>query len=301
MFKRFWWMIFAMVPVGGIIASLVVAVVSFSLTKQFESEAVVEIMPPSEVVSSAKPENRQQFNERQLEILESRELLGGVSDSLDLPSRWNTDREGTITILEKSVRCEVVSGTNLISVKVRHPNRGDTRDVARAITVAKFRHSYKALDLPEMKAVEELNQKIAEQNALTTESRNAEVEGKKRRSAMSETGDMPSDLESSFESNLRKLEEMEKRRDELLNVVARYLSEIRIQKEPELPYGPIWPPVQWNHLISGVLALILAPLLAWPAAVWMNKRSIRETSKLASTHESVSGVKPKSASGEDEW
>jgi polysaccharide biosynthesis transport protein len=76
----------------------------------------------------------------EVEILKSRKALEQVAANLQLPNRWSVDRETATRILKGIVETQRIDGTDLISIRVRHTNRVDARDIAGEVVSV-----YKAL------------------------------------------------------------------------------------------------------------------------------------------------------------
>ena len=130
MFKRFWWVFLAMIPVGLIVGLFVAAVITYVMPKQYESEAVIELKPlPGDSASSMTP----QFFGNEFEKIKSRNSLGKVVDNLALVEKWGLDKEAVIQILKGIVTAQNIRGTDLISIRVRHTNKEDARDIAAEV------------------------------------------------------------------------------------------------------------------------------------------------------------------------
>jgi capsular polysaccharide biosynthesis protein len=124
MFKRFWWVFLVMIPIGAIAGLLVAAVVTYVMPKKYESQAIIEVKPVES--SPISP----QFFGTEFEKIKSRDSLTKVVSNLELNNRWGLDKETAISILKGIITTENIRGTDLISIKVRHTNKEDARDVA---------------------------------------------------------------------------------------------------------------------------------------------------------------------------
>ena len=83
-----------------------------------------------------------QFFGTEFEKIKSRNSLAKVVDNLELVNRWNVDKETAIRILKGIVNTQNIRGTDLISIRVRHTNKVDARDVTEE--VAKAYKAYRA-------------------------------------------------------------------------------------------------------------------------------------------------------------
>ncbi len=99
---------------------LLAAVVTYLMPKQFQSFSTIRIAEPEDFAA-------------EVEKTTSGEVLGRVSDELDLPARWHTDRATSIATLGRSVTVEWVPAIDLLSIRARHANPVDARDIAAAV------------------------------------------------------------------------------------------------------------------------------------------------------------------------
>jgi succinoglycan biosynthesis transport protein ExoP len=136
-------MLLVMVPVGAMAGFLIASVITYVMPKKYESSATIEIKPrertiePSGGVShSIRPTMTPQFFGTEFEKIKSRNTLLKVVDSLDLISRWGMDRETIVQVLKNIIVVENIRGTDLISIKVRHTNKEDARDIAAEVARA---------------------------------------------------------------------------------------------------------------------------------------------------------------------
>jgi uncharacterized protein involved in exopolysaccharide biosynthesis len=131
MFKRYGWIVLVMVPLGSFAGLLVAAVITYLMPKKYESGAIIQVMPRSQPAgmdgsgSQAPPPPA-----TEVEILKSRKALEQVAANLELPNRWNVDKETIIRILKSIVEIHRIDGTDLISIRVRHTNKVDAHDIA---------------------------------------------------------------------------------------------------------------------------------------------------------------------------
>ena len=127
----------------GIAAVFVVTFFSLRLLpRDYEAEAVIEIIPRERRIDPLGGTMREpsamtpQFFGTEFEKIKSRNSLSRVIDNLDLTNKWNTDRESALKILKDSVETENIRGTDLIAIRVRHPNQEDARDITAEVARA---------------------------------------------------------------------------------------------------------------------------------------------------------------------
>ncbi|MGA0844945.1 MAG: GumC family protein [Luteolibacter sp.] len=121
------------------------AVITYVMPKKYESTAVMEVKPPlpgmsplgsSMTETSGAGRMTPQFFGTEFEKIKSRNSLEKVVEGLQLVNRWNVDKEQALSILKGIVDTQNIRGTDLISIRVRHTNRVDARDVAEEVARA---------------------------------------------------------------------------------------------------------------------------------------------------------------------
>lgn len=159
------------------------AVITYVMPKKFESSAVIEVKPRGQILSpfgergaeaSGMARMTPRFFETEFEKIKSSKSLSKVVDNLDLVRRWGKDRDMIIADLKyRIITTQNIRGTDLISIKVRHVNKEDARDVATEIAEAyrQYRHGLEAKE-SEM-ALGELSKAVREQEDKVEERRKA--------------------------------------------------------------------------------------------------------------------------------
>ncbi len=121
------------------------AVITYVMPKKYESTAVIEVKPPLPGMSplgsamseiSGASRMTPQFFGTEFEKIKSRNSLEKVVEGLQLVNRWNVDKETALTILKGVVNTQNIRGTDLISIRVRHTNKVDARDVTEEVARA---------------------------------------------------------------------------------------------------------------------------------------------------------------------
>lgn len=281
----------AMIPVGVIAGHLTAAVVTLKMPKLFESVGVIEVTPPLKGDSSTGRMKPRQFSEQEVGKIANAEILGKVVDGLDLPALWEMDRDAALRKLKESVRCELDPDSNRISVKVRCGAKADARDIAMGIVGCYRERVLKPSDPEQVNALADLNRQIDQQNERTSRSRNNSQRGKAVFGHL-ETLHGNSD----FETNVKRLEELEKEREDLAKSIVPHLPSVTVHQVPQIPHGVASPDIGRNLTTGQGVGLLVTPLLAWPVMLVMNRRRQENiTSPLPSP-------KPeKTVPTEDEW
>ena len=100
------------------------------MPKTYESQAIFEI------ISNESSQNTPHFSfETELARIKDRESLGKVVDKLELANKWKwgVDKKTAIQIIQSITITENIRGTDLISIRVRHNNKEDARDIAHGV------------------------------------------------------------------------------------------------------------------------------------------------------------------------
>jgi len=158
---------------------MTVSVITYVMPKKFESEAVIELKPRanSMTVFEHQGEDRsltamtQNFFGTEFEKIKSRNSLEKVVDNLSLINRWGVDKETAIRILKGVVSTQNIRGTDLISIRVRHTNKVDARDITDEVARAyrTYRTEIENRDIE--KALHELNKAVRDQEDKVEERR----------------------------------------------------------------------------------------------------------------------------------
>ena len=121
------------------------AVITYVMPKKYESEATIEVKPRMAGMSPFGAQNSEvsgasrmtaQFFGTEFEKIKSRNSLEKVVENLELVNRWSVDKETAYRILTGIVNTQNIRGTDLISIRVRHPNKVDARDVTEEVALA---------------------------------------------------------------------------------------------------------------------------------------------------------------------
>lgn len=156
------------------------AVITYVMPKKYESEATIEVKPRSagmsplgQMMSEASGANRMtpQFFGTEFEKIKSRNSLEKVVENLELVNRWNVDKETALNILKGIVNTQNIRGTDLISIRVRHPNKVDARDIADEVAKAYKAYRNEIESREAERQLQELNKAVRDQEDKVEERR----------------------------------------------------------------------------------------------------------------------------------
>jgi succinoglycan biosynthesis transport protein ExoP len=156
------------------------AVITYVMPKKYQSEATIEVKPRAAGISplgvqlnelSGERAMTPQFFGTEFEKIKSRNSLEKVVQNLELVNRWNVDKETALAILKGIVDTQNIRGTDLISIRVRHTNKVDARDIAEevALSYRQYRAEIESRDAEN--ALQELNKAVRNQEDKVEERR----------------------------------------------------------------------------------------------------------------------------------
>ncbi len=120
------------------------AVITYVMPKKYESEATIEVKPRGTGMSPlgtgftdiSGGRMTTQFFGTEFEKIKSRNSLQKVVENLELANRWSMDKETALQTLKRIVDTQNIRGTDLISIRVRHTNKVDARDICEEVASA---------------------------------------------------------------------------------------------------------------------------------------------------------------------
>jgi len=297
MFKRYWWMLLAMLPVGALVGLIVSAVITYVMPKNYESEIVVELREPSAASDTeTAPMGSQGFKfnfESELEKMKSGNSLGSVVDALELVQRWNVDKQTAIGILKACLSTQRINGTDLVSSRMRHTNKEDARDIAAGVVQA-YKAGRLEIDKRDQEsAFHELSKQVRDQKDRVEELQKivatimkvrgigvddkspvgTESAGETHENAITKTLGGPdyTDMKNDLETPQEILKALTLGR---MNAEVRYKTpseSVLIQENPGIAQSPISPNVSPNLTLGLAIGLFLSPLIALPL-MWLLAR-----------------------------
>ena len=156
------------------------AVITYVMPKKYESEATIEVKPRAAGISplgaqlnelSGAGRMTPQFFGTEFEKIKSRNSLEKVVQNLELVNRWGVDRETALNILKGIVNTQNIRGTDLISIRVRHTNKVDARDIAEEVAQSYRQYRAEIESRDAENALQELNKAVRNQEDKVEERR----------------------------------------------------------------------------------------------------------------------------------
>ena len=156
------------------------AVITYVMPKKFESFATIEVKPRGQILTPVSPNLSEtsgralmtpRFFETEFEKIKSRNSLLKVVDALDLTNRWNLDKEAALQVLKGIVNTQNIRGTDLISIRVRHQNKEDAKDIATEVARAYREYRLELEGGVTERALHELKNTVRDQELLVDERR----------------------------------------------------------------------------------------------------------------------------------
>ncbi len=287
MFKRYWWMLLVMMPVGMLCGFLLAALVNYMMPKEYESFATIEVRPQQTMDPGQPSSMVPMYLATEFNKITSRSSLTKVIESLDLTTRWDMHQESVLRILKEIVQTQNIRGTDLISITVRHTNREDARDitaeVARAYKEYRSELESKVTDnrLNELKkALREQEDKVEERRkVLDTIMRTKELPFRDTSppdaSEATKAGSVVTNAKLDFETDQALLEQMKLKLISTEIETKVPVETIVIHDDPVIADSPVSPNVTLNLVIGAVGGLLLSPFLALPL-MWILSRKRAE-------------------------
>ena len=156
------------------------AVITYVMPKKYESEATIEVKPRAAGISplgaqlnelSGAGRMTPQFFGTEFEKIKSRNSLEKVVQNLELVNRWGVDKETALNILKGIVNTQNIRGTDLISIRVRHTNKVDARDIAEEVAQSYRQYRAEIESRDAENALQELNKAVRNQEDKVEERR----------------------------------------------------------------------------------------------------------------------------------
>lgn len=266
-----------MIPVGAMVGFLGASWLTYIMPKKYESSATIEIKSPSG--SSLDGTVSPTYQATQFGKITSRNTLLGVVDALDLTNKWATDRDTVVQILRRIITAENIRGTDLYTIKARHTNREDARDIVAETTRA-FRDNLiedadKELNRTAeayKRAVREQEDKVEERRKVLTTLQRMLPLSDDETSSM--TNQDYADAKRDFEIEQGLLEQLK-----LKLITSEIDADIRqdvivVHDDPLIPDAPISPNVTLNLMIGLAGGALLSPFLALPMMWMLNRKHV---------------------------
>lgn len=156
------------------------AVITYVMPKKYESEALIELkaqgmgMTPfggNVDFQSTGTRMSPQFFGTEFEKIKSSKSLYKVVEKLELANKWGVEKSVAVQILKGIVQTENTRGTDLISIKVRHTNKEDAKDVAEEVAAAYRDYRFEIESRDSEKGLLELKKAVRDQEDKVEENR----------------------------------------------------------------------------------------------------------------------------------
>lgn len=179
MFQRFGWVFLGKFPIGALTGLLLAAGITYVMPRQYESEAIIEIRPLSgeDLSSPDRPEGVRPeeyvspWIVKQLAQIKSRNSFMPVMNRLDLEPHWKVDRETALGMLNQAVQVQSIRGTDVISIRVRHPDKLDAKNIAMEVANCYKEYRQEIATREEEVMLRELSKAVREQENKVVERR----------------------------------------------------------------------------------------------------------------------------------
>lgn len=247
MFKRFRWLLLAVIPAGALLGFLLAAVVTYLMPKKYESIALLQI--------PANPDSTPVDMRAEVAMVESGDLLEQVIEARDLAKRWNLPKQEAPGVLRKSFSVTRIDGENRLIIRAEHTSREDARDIAAEVT-AIYQKSRAAASLRAKEtAIGALGKEVLDLQAAVEQGKEAlggYVGG------LGKEGRDISEVKSKLDADQKLLAEAMKKRVELAAMIP---PEVTIVEKPVVSQIPCSPKVVENLMMGSVGGGVLLPLL----------------------------------------
>lgn len=171
---------YGLILLSLLLVFMTAAVITYVMPKKYESEAIMEVKPRAAGISplgsqmnelSGSGRVTEQFFGTEFEKIKSRNSLEKVVQNLELVNRWSVDKETALRILKGVVGTQNIRGTDLISIRVRHTNKVDARDIAEEVARAYRLYRAEIEGRDAENALRELNKAVRNQEDKVEERR----------------------------------------------------------------------------------------------------------------------------------
>lgn len=154
------------------------SVITYVMPKKYESYATIEVKPRERTIDplggmmrTTGPSMTPQFFGTEFEKIKSRNSMTRVVDKLDLANKWDVEPEAVLKILKGIVNTQNIRGTDLISIRVRHTNKEDARDITAEVarSYKEYREDLEGKTI--QRGINELRKAVGEQGDKVEERR----------------------------------------------------------------------------------------------------------------------------------
>jgi capsular polysaccharide biosynthesis protein len=267
MLKRYWLSFAALAAIGAVAGHFSAAVITYMMPKLFESDAVIEVKPPSKSDDSrgiGKDQFSRVFVHSQIAEITGDHIISEVAERFEYVNKGRRLGNSTKKTLKEVLKCAPLEG-NLISIRVRLPQKVDARDIAADLIEVfelhkgqlsedeKARHKTIADELRMlMQKVDELGSTIKSNSSGPASAGN------------SATGSIQAVVANSARSELNETtQRIEKLNEELKTVRLEEKSgkvSVSVINAPQISVAPISPNINLNLLMGQITGIALSQI-----------------------------------------
>lgn len=273
----------AMLSLGPTLGLMIAAIVTYLMPKIYESEAVIEVRSNVSHATNSPAGKQSNMNTNcfpnEFDWFKSRHLCVTLIENLNLKERWKVDEETALQKLKSMIDRKNIHGTDLISIRVRHANKVDARDIAEEVAMAyqSYRNDLAEKDSKRslfelQKAVKEQELKVEDRRKILATIIHTRGITYTRPEAEQEGGDKPETLlhvketavcvnaKRDYEADQELLQTMKLKLigEDITSKMS--MNQVEIHDLPVIGEIPVSPNITLNLLIGFLLGLLLSPL-----------------------------------------
>ena len=261
MFKRFWWLFLVMVPIGTLSGFLVAAVATYVMPKKYESECVIEVRPSLSTLAESLPDGNWKLHAPGWESIKGDKVIEQVVTRLELANRWAVDSKSAAATLRGLITVQPVQGTDLVSIRARHTNKEESKEMVDALVAAYSQMRSEADNANRAAVVAKLK------SVITTQETNAAKLREELQSYVGGLGKGGRDIavvKADLDAAQTGLEQLKLKLVAEEAAAERGEESVLIHEAAVVPQIPVSPNVALNLGLGSALGLLLSPFLALP-------------------------------------
>jgi len=287
MFKKYWWIFLAAAGLGVVIGNISAGILTLTMTKLFESEAIIEVKPPASKNRNSDSQSSHDFVTAQIAKIKSHQILSEVAENFEYTNENRTLGDSTVESLREAISCVPFGREGMISIKVRLPLKVDARNVTEEIVRVFEVHQIVPLTPEE----EKRHKEIADEEAVLRKKEDEllrrlrpPIPSSGRVQFYPDPGSIEEALTASASLELKKavgridilgqeLEQME------VAAKSRRVT-VTIIRAPEISESPVSPDIHANLRMGRFIGAIVFTIIAFPI-VWCMNRGRKTSAQLA--------------------
>ncbi len=247
MFKRYRWVLLALVLLGAFLGLTAAAVITYVMPRKYESFAVLQI--------PANTDTTPVDLRAEAAMVERGDALEQVIDVHDLARRWSLPKEEALVALGKALTITPVDDGRRITIRVVHTSRQDACDIAEALVSVYQKSRAASLLRAKEQAIGGASKAVLDLQASIEQGKvdlNGYVGG------LGKDGRDISEVKSKLDADQKLLDEMVKKRVELAAMIP---PEVTVVEKPVVSQIPCSPKVAENVLMGTAAGALFLPLL----------------------------------------